>query len=88
MAFFIRMALFYILYSLSLDRYYIGHTTEAVSERLRKHLSAHGGWTARAKDWRVVYSEEHYSKSEAYRRELEVKGWKNRSRVEALIAAR
>ncbi|MBK9276253.1 MAG: GIY-YIG nuclease family protein [Flavobacteriales bacterium] len=35
------MALFYVLYSAELDRYYIGHTTEAMEGRLRKHLSAH-----------------------------------------------
>ena len=45
----------YILYSKSLDRYYIGHTGENLDERLRKHLSNHNGFTARAKDWSVVY---------------------------------
>ncbi len=51
------VATFYILFSNALDRYYIGHTTEAVEERLRKHLADHKAWTSRAKDWRVVYSE-------------------------------
>ena len=41
------MAYFYILYSSVLDRYYVGHTTEALEERLRKHLSDHARWTAR-----------------------------------------
>ncbi|MEZ4739606.1 MAG: GIY-YIG nuclease family protein [Flavobacteriales bacterium] len=49
------MATFYILYSAAIDRYYIGHTTESMDERLRKHLSAHQRWTGRAKDWQVVY---------------------------------
>ena len=82
------MAWFHILYSGSLDRYYVGHTTEDLHERLRKHLSAHRSWTARAKDWSVVYHEVFGSKSQAYRREREVKGWKSRSRVEALTGAR
>ena len=81
------MATFYILHSVQLDRYYIGHTTEPLEERVRKHLSDHRGWTSRAKDWRVVYKEEHADKSGAYRREREVKAWKKRSRVEELIAA-
>jgi putative endonuclease len=80
------MAIFYILYSAQLDRYYIGHTTESMDERLRKHLAAHSGWTARAKDWRVVYTEELPDKTSAYRRELLV--WKKRSRIEDLFAAR
>lgn len=79
------MATFYILHSTALDRYYIGHTTEAIEERLRKHLSAHRGWTARAKDWRLAYQENYPDKSAAYRRELEVKSWKKRERIEALI---
>ncbi|MBL7952672.1 MAG: GIY-YIG nuclease family protein [Flavobacteriales bacterium] len=82
------MASFYILYSPILDRYYVGHTTEELTERLRKHLSGHDGWTARAKDWRIVHHEAYNSKSEAYRRELEVKSWKRRSRIEELVAAR
>ena len=34
-------AIFYILYSASADKYYIGHTTEPIEERLRKHNSDH-----------------------------------------------
>ena len=81
------MVHFYILHSAILDRYYMGHTGEALDERLRKHLSAHSGWTARAKDWRLVHHELFATKSAAYRRELEVKGWKSRPRLEALIGA-
>ena len=80
-------ATFYILYSAQLDRYYIGHTTEALAERLRKHLANHRGWTARAKDWRIVHAAAHPDKASAYRRELEVKRWKNRGRIEELVRA-
>ena len=58
-----------------------------MAERLRKHLSDHRGWTARAKDWIVVYSETLPDKSTAFRRELEVKGWKSRARIEKLVRA-
>ncbi|MFZ1615968.1 MAG: GIY-YIG nuclease family protein [Flavobacteriales bacterium] len=81
------MVTFYILFSSALDRYYIGHTTGPMHERLRKHLSAHRGWTARSKDWRVAYREEHPDRSSACRRELEVKAWKKRERIEALIGS-
>ena len=77
----------YILYAAHLDRFYIGHTTEGVEERLRKHFSAHSGWTSRAKDWRIVHVEYHADKAAAYRREREVKGWRKRSRIEELIGA-
>ena len=79
------MNYFYILYSKALNQYYIGHTSESLQERLRKHLSNHSGFTAKSKDWLVVYYEEFETKSLAYRRELEVKEWKSRTRVEKLI---
>jgi putative endonuclease len=59
-----------------------------MDERLRKHLADHSGWTARSKDWEVAYTEELPDKMSAYRRELEVKGWKKRSRIEDLINAK
>ena len=44
-----------------------------IEERLRSHLSAHKGFTARAKDWEVVYSELFDQKSLAIAREQEIK---------------
>lgn len=79
------MNFFYILYSNTLNQYYIGHTSEGLDERLRKHLSNHSGFTGKAKDWIVIYFEEFETKSLAYKRELEVKKWKSRLRVEKLI---
>ncbi len=75
----------YILYSLSLDRYYIGHTCELIEERLRKHLSDHSGFTGKAKDWKVVFTEPFSSKSEAYAREREIKSWKSKKRIAQLV---
>ena len=40
----------YILYSRKMDCYYIGSTGN-VADRLRKHLSRHGGFTGKAKDY-------------------------------------
>jgi len=79
------MNFFYILYSKFLNQYYIGHTSEGLQERLRKHLSNHSGFTGKSKDWIVVYSEKFETKSLAYKREMEVKKWKSRIRVEKLI---
>jgi len=79
------MNYFYILFSEILDSYYIGHTSESIEERLRKHLSNHSGYTSKAKDWMIVYFEEYESKSLAYKRELEVKKWKSKIRIKKLI---
>jgi putative endonuclease len=75
----------YILYSLKLDGYYIGHTCGPMDERLRKHLSNHCGFTGRAKDWQIVYVEDFPNKSSAYGREIEMKRWKSRKKIENLI---
>ncbi len=77
----------YILFSLALDRYYVGHTTEPVHERLRKHNSQHKGFTGRANDWEIVYAESFHTKQLAYYRERQIKGWKSRTKIEDLIAS-
>jgi putative endonuclease len=79
------MCNFYILFSESLNRYYYGHTCDELDERMRKHNSNHKGFTGNANDWNLVYNEEYPTKTEAQNRELQVKNWKNRKRVEALI---
>ena len=76
----------YILYSRLLDRYYIGYCGTSVADRLAKHLSNHKGYTGRAKDWIICYTESYSTRQEAYARERELKKWKSRRRIEELIA--
>ena len=78
-------AFFYILFSAAADKFYIGHTSEALEERLRKHNSNHKGYTGKFQDWKIVYFEIHESKELAYAREREVKNWKSRSRILKLM---
>ena len=75
---------FYILHSDILDKYYIGHTTD-LSERLRKHNSNHKGFTGIVNDWVLVYTETFSTKKLAYARERQVKKWKSKVRLQALI---
>ena len=74
----------YILYSETLDRYYVGSSANP-EKRLRKHLSNHAGFTGKAKDWIIRYTECFESKTQALMREKQLKGWKNRSLIEELI---
>ena len=78
------MYFIYILYSNKQDKYYIGHTSDLVG-RLGRHNSNHKGWTGKTSDWEVIYTEEYKTKSEAYYRERQLKAWKSRKRIEALI---
>jgi putative endonuclease len=79
------MAHTYILYSPSLDAYYIGHTELDVASRLTAHLKDHSGFTAKAKDWKILFQQEFESKAEAYKFERQIKGWKSRRAIENLI---
>jgi putative endonuclease len=74
----------YIIYSESLDKYYIGSTAN-LADRIYKHNTIHKGFTAAGKPWKLVYSELYPSKAEAMARERQFKRWKNRSRLESLI---
>ncbi len=77
----------YILYSENLDRYYIGSTKE-IGHRLKEHIWSHVGFTSRAKDWVLRYSEVHSTRSEAYAREKRIKAWKSRKLIEKLISTK
>jgi putative endonuclease len=68
-----------------LDKYYVGHTSDDLSERLRKHNTNHKGFTGGKGDWELKYKEEYTEKSLAYAREREVKKWKSRKMIEKLI---
>jgi len=77
----------YILHSKILDKYYIGFTSEEVNVRLSKHLSNHSGFTGKAKDWLIVYTESFPIKALAMQREKEIKKWKSKKKIEQLIGS-
>ena len=76
----------YILLSKTKGLYYVGFTSMILEERLRRHLSDHKGFTARAKDWEIVYQELFTNKSVAILREKEIKKWKSKIKIEALFS--
>ena len=78
------MYFFYILYSKQLDKFYIGHC-QNIQDRLDRHLTNHKGFTAKAKDWKIVYTEDFQDKSQAYARERQVKKWKSKAAILELI---
>jgi putative endonuclease len=80
------MASVYILFSETLNKYYIGSTEGLPEERLKKHLSDHKGYTGKAKDWKVVFTEELPDKHQALIREKQIKSWKSRKIIEKLIS--
>jgi len=75
----------YILFSDSLNRYYIGSTKDIV-RRIEAHLWNHKGFTSKAKDWQLRYQEVFETKIEALTREKHIKRWKSRKMIEKLIS--
>ena len=66
------MPFIYILYSESIDQYYVGSTKD-LEDRIFRHNNSGSKATKKADDWKLVYTESYNSKSEASRRELEIK---------------
>ena len=66
------MCTVYALYSKSIDKLYIGQTSD-LQQRLISHREFNQGFTARADDWRIIYSEEYSTRTEALKRERQLK---------------
>jgi len=64
----------YILYSSDIERYYVGYTSMALSERVRRHNTNHKGFTGRANDWVIVWSQDKLEKLGALALEKRIKG--------------
>jgi putative endonuclease len=57
-----------------------------MDDRLLRHNSGRSKYTKFGVPWQLVYLEEFKNKTEAYRRELEIKKKKSRNYIERLIA--
>jgi putative endonuclease len=74
----------YIIYSEKIDRYYTG-ITENLSWRLERHNQGWGRYTKRGMPWKIVYNEEFINKSDALKRECEIKNRKSKKYIEYII---
>ena len=74
----------YILFSSSRNKYYVGYSSD-IEERVIEHNSGATTYTRSGKPWILVYQEEFRLKSDAIRREREIKLKKSRKYIEYLI---
>jgi putative endonuclease len=74
----------FILYSPTLDKFYTGYT-ENLDLRISRHNSGWGRFSSNGIPWHLVYSEKFTNKSEALKREKEIKRRKSRKYIEDLI---
>ncbi|MBT1687193.1 GIY-YIG nuclease family protein [Dawidia soli] len=71
----------YVLHSLQNDKIYIGYTSDLES-RLKSHNElATKGWTVKFRPWTLVHTEVFETKTEAMRREKQLKSARGREFV-------
>ncbi len=74
----------HIIYSEKIDLFYTGVTDDLVW-RLERHNQGWGRDTKRGIPWFIVHTEDYDNKSEALKREREIKSKKRRSYIESLV---
>ncbi len=61
----------YIIYSKSLDKFYVG-STQDLEDRLKRHNEGRSRFTKPGIPWAIVYKESCKSRTSAYKREKEI----------------
>ncbi len=75
----------YVLHSLQTDKIYVGYTSDLESRlESHNHLS-NKGWTIKFRPWKIVHQETFHLKSEATRREKELKSATGRRFIRSVI---
>lgn len=78
------MFIVYILSSIIGQHYYVGHTADK-ENRLREHNAGEVRATKPYRPWKMIYTEEYNTKSEAQSREYEIKSYKGGIKFKKLI---
>ncbi|PIR75637.1 MAG: endonuclease [Candidatus Magasanikbacteria bacterium CG_4_9_14_0_2_um_filter_42_11] len=74
----------YILQSTVTDRYYVGHTQD-IQNRLDRHNKKRVRSTKSGVPWKLVYTELFNTKSDAYKREMQIKSYKGGNAFRELL---
>lgn len=74
----------YILKSKSCGRYYIGHT-EDVDKRLERHNNGLVTSTKHYIPWEIIHIENFQARTEAHKREVQIKSYKGGNAFKKLI---
>ena len=76
----------YILQSETTGRYYVGQTKD-VDERVAYHNANYSRALKNRGPWKLVFAESFATRSEALRRERQIKSWKDRRMIAQLVSA-
>ncbi len=83
----VQMYSVYILQSERNGRRYVGSTGD-IGQRVDQHNSGMSNSTRPYRPWSLIYSEEFQTRSEAVRRESQIKSWRNRDYLDGLIKSK
>ena len=75
----------YVLYSEAYEKIYIGYTSDLAKRFLSHNELGTKGWTIKFRPWEIIYTEEYLLKSDAMRREKELKSSRGRMFIWDLI---
>jgi putative endonuclease len=75
----------YVLFSKQFDKIYIGYTSDLSSRLLSHNQLATKGYTIKYRPWTLVHAEVFDNKSDAIRRELQLKSAKGRKFIREQI---
>jgi putative endonuclease len=75
----------YVLHSKVHNKIYIGYTSNLDARLLSHNILGNKGWTIKFRPWILVYTEEYAEKSQAMKREKELKTAKGREFIWNMI---
>ncbi|MGR3811665.1 GIY-YIG nuclease family protein [Jiulongibacter sp. NS-SX5] len=75
----------YVLHSLKFDKIYIGYTSDLESRMKSHNELAKKGYTVKYRPWRIVHTESFQSKSDALKREKQLKSSRGRLFIRQII---
>ncbi len=77
----------YVLYSKDYDKIYIGYTSDLEQRLLSHNELGKKGWTIKFRPWQLIYKETIQLKSDAMKREKELKTAAGRNFIWSIINA-
>ena len=77
----------YVLYSKDFDKIYIGFTSDLEQRLLSHNELGKKGWTIKFRPWQLIYKEKYSEKSDAMKREKQLKIATGRNFIWSLIKA-
>lgn len=79
--------LVYIIYSVTLDRFYVGYTCD-LKRRMVEHNTCQSVFTAASNDWELRWSRQFMNRQEAIQKEKKIKKKKGRKDIDLVYLYR